>query len=223
MHHLPPRPFVYNPPRLPRLGIIHHDDDLLVLDKPSGLLTVPGKPLGHRDCLEARARTVFPAATTVHRLDMDTSGVLIMALTRKAHRHLGLQFERRQVSKLYIARVWGKVKDDQGEIDLPLVCDWPNRPRQMVDHEHGKPAFTRWQVLAREHGTTRLALYPLTGRSHQLRVHMSSIGHPVLGDNLYASPEALGAAGRLQLHARAITIYHPGGGARVTFESPCPF
>ena len=223
MNDLPPAPLIYRPPLRPYLEVLHHDNDLLVLAKPSGLLSVPGRASEHKDCLERRAQTVFPSATTVHRLDKDTSGVMVMALNRKAHRHIGLQFERRKLSKTYIARVWGQVNENEGRIDLPLICDWPNRPRQMVDHERGKPALTLWKVIGREPGATRLFLYPHTGRSHQLRVHMMSLGHPVLGDALYAHGQALTATDRLQLHASAITLHHPDGGQLMTFEAPCPF
>jgi tRNA pseudouridine32 synthase/23S rRNA pseudouridine746 synthase len=202
----------------PRL--IHADDHLLVWDKPSGLHTVPAKPPGPADCLEARARAAFPDALLVHRLDRDTSGVVVMARTKLAQRHLGWQFERRQVGKTYVARVAGEVADDAGCIELPLICDWPNRPRQMVSFERGKAAVTDWRVLAREAGATRLELRPLTGRSHQLRVHLAEIGHPILGDPLYGHAES---ADRLQLHAVAIAFRNPDGGATVTFRADVPF
>ena len=217
------RQFIYNPPVEPYLSILYQDDELLVLDKPSGLLTVPGKAPEHGDCLERRAQVTYPQCRIVHRLDMDTSGVLVLAMNAKAHRHLGLQFERRHVKKSYIARVWGQVENDSGTIDLPLICDWPNRPRQMVDHERGKPSQTDWQVLSRHEDSTKLELTPLTGRSHQLRVHMLSLGHPVLGDNIYAHQQALSAADRLQLHAQKLTLFHPVGGKTLEFVSECPF
>ena len=217
------RPFIYNPPADPFLSVLYQDDDLLVVDKPSGLLSVPGKALEHQDCLEQRAQQTYPQCRIVHRLDMDTSGILVLAMNARAHRHLGLQFERRHVKKSYIARVWGHVEDNSGTINLPLVCDWPNRPRQMVDHQHGKPSRTDWQVLSRHNKTTRLELTPLTGRSHQLRVHLLSLGHPILGDNLYAHEQALSAAERLQLHAQKLTLFHPVGGRLCEFTSKCPF
>ena len=217
------RKFIYNPPVEPRLSVIYRDDDLLVLDKPSGLLTVPGKAPEHGECLEKRARGTCPEARIVHRLDMDTSGIVVLALNAKAHRHLGLQFERRHIKKTYIARVWGLVEKDNGTIDLPLICDWPNRPRQMVDHERGKSAQTDWQVLARQDNSTRVKLTPLTGRSHQLRVHMLSLGHVILGDNIYADALALAAADRLQLHAQSLILFHPADGRTCEFESKCPF
>lgn len=200
--------------------LIHADGALLVWEKPSGLLSVPAKPPGPADCLEARVRAAFPEALLVHRLDRDTSGVMVFARTRLAQRHLGWQFERRQVAKAYVARVAGAVRGEAGRIALPLACDWPNRPRQMVCHDRGRPAVTDWRVLAREGGATRLELRPLTGRSHQLRVHLAAIGHPVLGDPFYGDP---GAADRLQLHAARIGFRHPDGGAWVAFAAPVPF
>lgn len=216
--------FRYDPPRAPYLRVIYRDDDLLLLSKPSGLLCVPGKAADHADCLERRAQEAFPQARTVHRLDMATSGLVVMALNAKAHRHLGLQFERRHVRKTYIARVWGHIKEDQGAVNLPLICDWPNRPRQKVCYEHGKTAQTEWDVIEREaEAITRVRLSPLTGRSHQLRVHMLALGHPVLGDDFYAEGAALKAAERLQLHAESLSFYHPSDGHRCAFSDPCPF
>lgn len=217
-----PPVLVYEPPQ-EALKIIYQDDDLLVLDKPPGLLTVPGKHIDHRDCLEARAQKICPSARIVHRLDMDTSGVIVLAMNGPAHRHLGLQFERRHTEKMYRARVWGSIQDDIGVIDLPMRCDWPNRPLQMVDHKLGKQAETRWEVVNRSAGTSDVLLYPKTGRSHQLRVHMLALGHPILGDRFYARGEALYAADRLCLHAENLSLFHPNGGEWMTFESHCPF
>ena len=207
----------------PGIALLHADAAILVLDKPSGLLSVPAKPPGPADCLEARVRAAHPDALLIHRLDGDTSGVMVFARTRLAQRHLNWQFERRQVRKTYVARVAGAVAGEQGTIDLPLIADWPNRPLQMVDFTRGKPAVTDWRVLAREEGATRLELSPRTGRSHQLRVHLLSLGHPILGDRFYAPPAALAAAPRLQLHAARLAFRHPTGGAWVTYESPPPF
>lgn len=218
-----PAPFVYDPPQEPYLSVLHADKDLLVVDKPSGLLSVPGKAAEHGDCLERRAQQEYPEARIVHRLDMDTSGVMVLAMNAVAHRHLGLQFERRKTAKTYVAEVWGHVADDEGEVDLPLICDWPNRPKQIVSFEHGKSALTKWQVVERGDETTRVRLFPHTGRSHQLRVHMLALGHPILGDRFYAEGAALFAAPRLALHAESLTVHHPTGGERITFQVPCPF
>ena len=213
--------FTYAPPDGP-LDVVHRDEDILVLNKPSGLLSVPGKAAEHADCLEARAKADFPEALLVHRLDMDTSGLMIFAMNKAAQRHLGLQFERRHVVKTYEALVWGQPAD-AGEVDLPLIVDWPKRPLQMVDHARGKKAHTAWKVIAREASHARVRLAPTTGRSHQLRVHMQAIGHPILGDRFYANGAALQAAPRLSLHARALEVFHPTGGARTVFCAPCPF
>ena len=216
------RPLVYQPPRGP-VDIIYQDESFLIVDKPAGLLSVPGKAENHKDCLESRIHAEIPAARIVHRLDMATSGVMVMALTPEAHRHLGLQFERRHTAKTYIARVWGDMQDESGDIDLPLICDWPNRPLQMVDYESGKPAQTAWEVTARTDIYTQLRLTPKTGRSHQLRVHMNELGHPILGDGLYAHEDAYTAAPRLMLHAHTLSFRHPNGGAHVIFKVRCPF
>lgn len=218
----------YDPPK-GRPNIIFQDEALLVLDKPSGLLSVPGKAAAHSDCLQARALESCPDALLVHRLDMETSGVFVMARTRAAQRHLGLQFEHRNAKKVYIARVHGSMADNDGRVDLPLICDWPNRPKQMVDHESGRQAVTNWSVLEREVSTrkygpvSRVCLKPETGRSHQLRVHMLAIGHPILGDQLYAPEAVKGASTRLQLHAQSLTLMHPTKQTFVTFSAPVPF
>jgi tRNA pseudouridine32 synthase / 23S rRNA pseudouridine746 synthase len=210
-------------PRLAAGLVLRTDTQLLVLNKPSGLLSVPAKPPGPQDCLEARAKASFPEALLVHRLDMDTSGVMVFARTRLAQRHLGWQFERRQIAKTYVARVAGQMAEDAGVVDLPLICDWPSRPLQKVCFERGRTALTAWRVIAREAHATRVELRPRTGRSHQLRVHMLALGHPILGDNFYAGPEARAAADRLQLHAHRLEMMHPDGGHRVSFEAPVPF
>ena len=211
----------YNPPLKPYLDIVFEDDDILVLNKPSGLLSVPGKE--HTDCLQARAQKVFPTATVVHRLDMATSGLMVMALNKSAHRHISKQFELRETAKTYQAMVFNIVQQDFGEINLPLICDWPNRPKQMVDHQQGKKALTRWRVLKRYANTTRLELKPVTGRSHQLRVHMLSIQHPIIGDTLYAHNQALKMADRLNLHAMFLSFRHPVTEQTLHFESNVPF
>ena len=219
-HQIHNRGFTYSPaPGLPK--IIHEDNDLIVIDKPSELLSVPGKT--EPDCAEARIRDYCPETLLVHRLDLPTSGVMVFAKNANAQRHLGLQFEKRITRKSYIARVWGQVEDDSGTIDLPLIADWPNRPRQMVCYERGKKSLTRWEVLSRSETTTRLILFPETGRSHQLRVHCLELGHPIIGDRIYAHDAAYDAADRLQLHALNLALRHPTGGEWIEFEAPCPF
>jgi tRNA pseudouridine32 synthase/23S rRNA pseudouridine746 synthase len=211
----------YRPPDVP-LNIIHQDDSLLLVNKPNGLLSVPGKGDHLSDCLIARLRVAFPEVLLVHRLDMDTSGVMVFALTAAAQRHLGLQFEKRQMKKAYVAKVWGHVVKDTGTIDLPLIVDWPNRPLQHVNHATGKPAQTDWRVIRREENSTRIRLYPKTGRSHQLRVHMREIGHPILGDPLYAMGDAQDFP-RMMLHAESLKLRHPNGGESMTFRAKVPF
>ncbi|MEM9641394.1 MAG: pseudouridine synthase [Pseudomonadota bacterium] len=212
----------YAPPIAP-LTVLHADADLLVVDKPAGLLSVPGKNPGLADCLEARVRAEFPEALLLHRLDMDTSGVMVFARTRAAQRHVARQFERRQLGKSYVARVWGRPAQDQGRIELPLICDWPRRPLQKVCKANGKPSVTEWRVQAEEGAVTRLQVTPLTGRSHQIRVHLLSMGHPIAGDRFYARGRALDAAQRLQLHAHSLTLRHPDGGAPACFTAAVPF
>lgn len=203
--------------------ILHLDDALVVADKPAGLPTVPGRPVELHDCLWHRVRESVPDALVVHRLDMATSGLVLFARGIEAQRSLGRAFAQRQVGKTYVAVVSGELADESGEIDLPLAADWPNRPRQKVDAETGKPSLTRWRVLVREPGRTRLALEPLTGRSHQLRVHLAAIGHPILGDTLYADAQATAAAPRLLLHASALGLPDPRDGTPRRWSSPVPF
>ena len=208
----------YNPPMSPYLTILFQDDDLLIVNKPSELLTVPGKDPKHGDSLINRVNRVFPTARIVHRLDMATSGILCLAMNKAAHRHLSIQFQERETAKRYIARIYGHLEAETGSVDLPLICDWPNRPKQMVDHDRGKPSLTHFKILEREENATRVELTPITGRSHQLRVHMLSLGHPILGDRLYAHKEALAAAPRLQLHAQMLKLKHPKTEQVLTFE-----
>ena len=211
----------YDPPQDP-LEVLHHDHEVVLVDKPSGLLSVPGKGAHLSDCLLTRVQAAFPTALLVHRLDRDTSGVMIFALTPHAQRHLGLQFEKRQTKKSYVARVWGQVAEAKGTVDLPLCVDWPNRPRQMVDPENGRPAVTDWRRLKRSETETRMRLSPKTGRSHQLRVHMLSLGHPILGDPFYATGWARDFP-RLMLHAESLRFRHPDGGKGVTVSARAPF
>ncbi len=211
----------YTPPQDP-LAILHDDHQVLLVDKPAGLLSVPGKGDHLADCLLARVQAVFPMALLVHRLDRDTSGVMIFALTPHAQRHLGLQFENRQTKKTYVARVWGEMTEKTGTVDLPLIVDWPNRPRQMVDHENGRQAQTDWRVMRARDGETRVKLMPRTGRSHQLRVHMMALGHPILGDPFYAEGQARDYP-RLMLHSETLQFRHPDGGQGMRITAKCPF
>lgn len=215
--------FIYQPPQSPYLDIVYQDDDIVVLNKNSGLLSVPGRLPEHQDCLQNRVNRVLPSATIVHRLDMATSGLLLMALNKAAHVEISRQFEKRETQKSYIARVYGHIADLKGSVDLPLICDWPNRPKQKVDHENGKKALTHYQVLSTNNHSTLVELTPVTGRSHQLRVHMLAIGHPILGDRLYAHDKALTSSNRLQLHAQTLTITHPTKKIMQTFSVNCPF
>ena len=210
----------YDPPQDP-LKILHDDHELVFVDKPSGLLSVPGKGEHLADCLIERVRRVFPTVLLVHRLDRDTSGVMVFALTPLAQRHLGWQFEERTAKKTYIARLWGEMAEKEGVVDLPLMVDWPNRPKQIVSPE-GRPAVTRWTALKRGNNETRVRLYPETGRSHQLRVHMQALGHPILGDPFYAEGPAREHE-RLMLHAESLSLRHPDGGRQFKVKSPVPF
>ena len=211
----------YSPPMDP-LDVLHLDHEVILVDKPAGLLSVPGKGPHLADCLLTRVQAAFPDALLVHRLDRDTSGVMIFAMTPYAQRHLGLQFEKRMTKKTYVARVWGVPAEKSGTIDLPLIVDWPNRPLQMVCHETGKPAQTDWRVIKDEGTIARVRLTPHTGRSHQLRVHMLSLGHPILGDPFYAKGEALEFP-RLMLHSEELRFKHPDGGQSTKVRSKVPF
>ncbi|WP_050129259.1 bifunctional tRNA pseudouridine(32) synthase/23S rRNA pseudouridine(746) synthase RluA [Yersinia frederiksenii] len=214
----------YNPPRDPWLHILYQDEHIMVVNKPSGLLSVPGRAPENKDSVMTRIQADFPYAESVHRLDMATSGVIVVALTKAAERELKRQFREREPKKSYVARVWGHLAQDEGLIDLPLICDWPNRPKQKVCYETGKSSQTEYLVLSRDtDGSTRVKLSPITGRSHQLRVHMLAIGHPILGDRFYAHPEAKAMASRLQLHAQELCITHPEFGTVMHFKCEAPF
>ena len=215
---------------LPDIAFVHRDESLLVIDKPSGLLAVPGRGALLQDCAASRAQAAFADALVVHRLDMATSGLMLLARGTAAQRTLGIAFARREVDKRYVALVVGLLpapptKDGWAEIDLPLAADWPARPRQKVDLERGKPSVTRYRVLGhdlRQH-RTRVELQPLSGRSHQLRVHLLALGHPILGDRLYAPPDVQARSARLLLHASALALAHPASGERIHFRSEPPF
>jgi tRNA pseudouridine32 synthase / 23S rRNA pseudouridine746 synthase len=203
--------------------VLHVDDACVVVEKPSGLLSVPGRGEHLQDCLATRAQAQFADALVVHRLDMATSGLMLLARGAAAQRALSRAFAQREVHKRYVAVVHGRVEPEQGEIDLPLLADWPNRPLQKVDHAHGRPSLTRWHVIGREADRTRLELEPVTGRAHQLRVHLRAIGHPILGDALYAPPEVLAGADRLLLHAARLGFAHPVSSEPIEIESVVPF
>lgn len=213
---------VYLPPPDSGSTVLYADDYLIVADKPSGLLSVPGRGPERADCLVARVQREYPDALAVHRLDMSTSGLLLLARGPEIHRELSKYFRERAVDKEYVAVVAGLLADDCGEVALPLIVDWPNRPRQKVDFEIGKPSLTRYRVIARDPATqtTRVALEPVTGRSHQLRVHMASLGHSILGDELYGDEHS---APRLLLHAAELAFVHPSTAERIEFHAPAPF
>ena len=207
--------------------ILHPDKHFLFVNKPAGLLSIPGRHEENKDCVVTRLQhhPKSKTASIVHRLDMATSGVMILAQTKFAHREISKQFELRQTDKYYIAVVDGIVEKDSGIIDLPMIADWPNRPKQKIDFEQGKKAVTEWEVMERDldKQTTRLKLKPITGRSHQLRLHCFELGHPILGCNLYHKSGSETKAKRLLLHAASLTITHPKTGKVITVESPCPF
>ena len=207
------------------INIIYADDAIVTVDKPYGLLSVPGRDPANRDCVPSRLHSEFGTLLIVHRLDLDTSGVMIFARTPEAHRHLNRQFEKRETEKFYEALVWGLPAQDEGSIDLPICVDWPNRPRKIIDYVNGKNALTHYRVLQRdaERNISRLELQPITGRSHQLRVHLAEIGHPILGCPFYAHEQAKNAFHRLTLHARQLQLTHPLSGERMTFSAPTPF
>ncbi|PWJ12519.1 RluA family pseudouridine synthase [Jannaschia seohaensis] len=211
----------YDPPTGP-IPILYEDDHLIVVDKPHGLLSVPGRGEHLADCLLTRLEAMRPEVLLCHRLDRDTSGIMVFALTKEAQRKMGRLFETKRVRKRYIARVWGEVAEEKGTVDLPLIVDWPNRPLQHVNFERGKPSVTDWARVAVEDGTTRMRLMPRTGRSHQLRVHMRELGHPILGDPFYAEGPARDFA-RMMLHAEGLKFEHPVEGRMLRLEAPCPF
>ncbi len=216
---------IYNPPPHKGLELFYLDESILVLNKPSGLLSVPGRGEEKRDSLVIRAMIEYPDALIVHRLDMATSGLMVLARGKQIHRQLSIMFQQQLVDKRYLAVVDGIVEPLTGKVDLPLITDWPNRPRQKVDHEVGKPSLTYFRVVERNlaESSTRVELEPKTGRSHQLRLHMLSIGHPIVGDELYASSEVVEKSERLLLHATALSFIHPLTNKQLTFESSAPF
>lgn len=205
------------------LAIHYLDEALIVVDKPTLMLSVPGRGPDKQDSVVTRLAAEFEWVREVHRLDWETSGLMVLARSREAHSELSRQFREREVEKRYQAIVSGRFAEAQGSVELPLCCDWPNRPRQMVDMERGKPSLTHWRLLCEEGENSRVALIPVTGRSHQLRVHMQALGHPILGDRLYAHPAARDAAPRLLLHAERLVLRHPDSGKRLELVSRAAF
>jgi len=214
---MPNAPYTTSPEH--RFTLIHADEALLVVNKPSGLLSVPGRGADKQDCLISRVQTGYPEALIVHRLDRDTSGLLVLARGKEMHRRLSIMFENRQVEKRYIAVVAGRLAQDSGEVNLPLIVDWPKRPLHKVDLETGKPSLTLFRVLSYDTAAdcSRVELIPQTGRTHQLRVHMQALGHAILGDSLYADTATMAKAERLLLHAEHLAFPHPGSGEHLTY------
>ncbi len=205
------------------IELLYHDDHIVVANKPHDLLSVPGRGADNQDCLWHRLQRQYPTARIVHRLDCATSGVMVLGLDADSHRELSRQFHDRETSKRYIAVVSGVLRQQEGAVELPLRCDWDNRPRQMVDFDQGKKALTHYRVLEQLDDRARVELIPITGRSHQLRVHMQALGHPILGDRFYADSIALAQADRLLLHAQQLGFNHPVSCQPMSIESPCPF
>jgi len=205
------------------IEILAADAELVVVSKPCGLLSVPGIGPEKADCLVARLQEAFPGVRIVHRLDRDTSGAMVLARSAASHRHLSVQFQERRVRKRYVAWVAGCMDVDAGEIDEPIRKDMDRPPRQLIDAVSGRPSLTRFVVDQRRHDRTRVELHPVTGRSHQLRLHLCHIGHPILGDDLYAPPAIQEMAPRLQLHATFLGLHHPVTGAALEASSSPPF
>jgi tRNA pseudouridine32 synthase/23S rRNA pseudouridine746 synthase len=205
------------------IRILHEDEHLLLVRKPDLLLSIPGRHPLNKDCLITRLQKDYPTASIVHRLDLDTSGIMVIPLDKPTHAHISRQFQERKVEKSYHAVVYGVVANEADEVELPIRCDWERRPLQMIDHEKGKYALTRYEVLERFEDRTRLLLKPVTGRSHQLRIHMRELGHPILGCDMYAHEEALGMADRLLLHATTLAFEHPATGEWLSGECPADF
>ncbi len=214
--------FIYDPPQDPYLSILFEDEAIIAVSKPPGLLSVRGRLPEHQDSVQSRLQEQYQEVEVVHRLDMDTSGVLVFARSKDVQKHLHAQFSKREVKKLYVAIVHGCPEKPEGIIDLPIRCDWPNRPKQIVCYRSGKESTTRYLVerLDKYQNMTRITLEPVTGRSHQIRIHMASIGYPVVGDRFYSD---LGVSDRLYLHAHKLGLAHPTNGYAMHLEDPCPF
>ena len=203
--------------------MLYQDEDLLLVRKPHLLLSIPGRHPANKDCLIHRLQTKWPTASIVHRLDLDTSGVMVIPLKKSIHSDISRQFQDREVKKQYIAVVYGDIEQDQGTIELPIRTDWENRPLQKICFEKGKSALTHYKVISRGDNQTRILLNPITGRSHQLRIHMRELGHPILGCDMYAHDEALNMSPRLLLHATRLSFRHPGLGVEIVGESEPDF
>ncbi|MDG1987529.1 MAG: pseudouridine synthase [Halieaceae bacterium] len=202
------------------IKILYQDEDLILVKKPDLLLSVPGRHPLNKDCLITRIQANFPTATIVHRLDLDTSGIMVIPLNKSTHSNISRQFQERKVFKEYVAEVYGRMKTKTGEIALPIAPDWANRPIQVIDHQRGKSAATKFKTIQRLPRKTRLLLYPISGRSHQLRLHLQAIGHPIIGCDLYAHEKAFQMSKRLMLHATRIRLTHPS--TQKPLEGYCP-
>jgi tRNA pseudouridine32 synthase/23S rRNA pseudouridine746 synthase len=215
--------FIYRPPPLGPLEILYQDDHLVFVNKPTRLLSVPGRLPEHQDCVQNRLAAQIPGTFLIHRLDMDTSGVMVFTRSKRAQRHLNLQFEQRRIKKTYVARVAGIISTDAGTIDIKSGPNWPLRPLQMVDELKGRRGITHWRVLDRDKTSTYVQLNPETGRTHQLRLHMQHLGHAILGDRFYADEATIKAAPRLCLHAQSLTLTHPISDEEITISKQSNF
>ena len=218
------KPLVYSPPEHIKLDILFQDDNLIVLNKPSGLLSVPGRGEEKQDCMLSRLQAEYPGALVVHRLDMPTSGIIMFALNKDMQKAMGHLFEKKLIYKQYFAKVHGLLKEKKGIINQPLITDWVNRPKQKIDYENGKPSQTKYRLISFDSDNNSLILLqPVTGRSHQLRVHMSSLGHAILGDDLYGTVQTRNASKRLLLHAQNISFIHPLTGHSININCKVNF
>ena len=222
---MPPTSYYIVPICLKQPEIIYADKSLLLVNKPEFLLSVPGRAIENKDCLITRIQENFPSATMLHRLDLDTSGILVIPLQKNVHSHISRQFQERRVDKEYTAEVYGIMKKDQGSINFPIARDWENRPKQIICNERGKSALTHWEVIQRypSLNKTRVKLKPVTGRTHQLRIHLREIGHPILGCDMYAHDEALKKSDRLMLHATYLSFTHPSSTKKIFGYCPPEF
>jgi len=217
-----PQPYLV-PHSKEEITILYQDSDLLLVRKPDLLLSIPGRHPLNKDCLITRLQQNYPTASIVHRLDLDTSGIMVIPLNKPTHAHISRQFQQREVHKSYHAIVYGLVGPDSGEVNLPIASDWERRPRQMICHQRGKSALTHFEVMERKKDRTRVLLKPVTGRSHQLRIHMRELGHPILGCDMYAHETALDMASRLMLHATTLEFTHPTTGQWLRGDCPPDF